>query len=247
MYSTAVYSYIPRQTVVLYSGTSARRYDIVYANNLKLNKGVSNQIQFQFLNQEQKPVDLTDKTISFRLISYDGSEVFFRKELTILLALKGLAQLEVTPAELTMVNPELCSYSLEINEGELPVFVNSDAGARGVIQIVNSVFPSFTPATSITIPSHPSPNISSPVTYSSSVTIGPDLPYATLQLTMDNYTGNIIIRGSTLANTDWYDITAETYANTSSTVGYFIEGYHPYIKIDFANSTGGNISTLMIR
>ena len=70
----------------------------MYANNLKLNKGVSNKIQFQFLNQEQKPVDLTGKTISFRLISYNGSEVFFRKELTILLALKGLAQLEVTSA-----------------------------------------------------------------------------------------------------------------------------------------------------
>ena len=247
MYSTTVYSYIPRQTVVLYSGTSARRYNIMYANNLKLNKGVSNKIQFQFLNQEQKPVDLTGKTISFRLISYNGSEVFFRKELTILLALKGLTQLEVTSAELSMVNPELCSYSLEINEGELPVFVNSDAGARGVIQVVNSVFPSFIPATSIQIPSHPTPNITHSVTYNSSVVSGPDLPYATVQVGLDSYTGNVTVRGSTLPNTDWYDITSETYANTSSTVGYFIEGYHPYIKVEFANSTGGNISTLMIR
>jgi hypothetical protein len=219
----------------------------MYANNLKLNKGVSNKIQFQFLNQEQKPVDLTGKTISFRLISYNGSEVFFRKELTILLALKGLAQLEVTSAELSMVNPELCSYSLEINEGELPVFVNSDAGARGVIQVVNSVFPSFIPATPIQIPSHPTPNITYSVTYNSSVVSGPDLPYATVQVGLDSYTGNVTVRGSTLPNTDWYDITSETYANTSSTVGYFIEGYHPYIKVEFANSTGGNISTLMIR
>ena len=34
----------------------------VYAKPLTLNKGVDNKIQFQFLNQEQKPVDITGKS-----------------------------------------------------------------------------------------------------------------------------------------------------------------------------------------
>ena len=247
MYSTTVYSYIPRQTVVLYSGTSARRYNIVYANTLKLNKGVTNKIQFQFLNQEQKPINITDLTVSFRLINYTGTEVYFRKALTPLLALKGLAQLEVSSDELAGVNPELCSYSLEVNEGELPVFVGANSEARGIIQVIDSVFPSYTPAIEISIPSHPTANATNIVTYNSSVVYGPELPYATMQVAMEDFTGNITVHGSTIPNSEWYDIQTETYANSSDTVGYFIEGYHPYIKVEFANSTGGNISTLLLR
>ena len=58
MYSTSVSYYIPRQTVVLYSGSSPRSYQTVYAKNLKIHKGIDNTLQFQFINQDQKPVDL---------------------------------------------------------------------------------------------------------------------------------------------------------------------------------------------
>ena len=58
-YSTSVYLYTPRQQIVLFGGNSARRYEIVYAKNLTLNKGVLNTLQFQFINQQQKPVDIT--------------------------------------------------------------------------------------------------------------------------------------------------------------------------------------------
>ena len=54
MYSTSVKIYTPRQTVVLYSGSSPRRYMTVYSKNLKIHKGIDNQIQFQFINQDQK-------------------------------------------------------------------------------------------------------------------------------------------------------------------------------------------------
>ena len=86
MYSTSVYLFTPRQIVVFFSGNSARRYQLVYAKNLKLNKGVDNKLQFQFLNQEQKPVDITNLEITFRLISYDGTEILLRKGVTQTLA-----------------------------------------------------------------------------------------------------------------------------------------------------------------
>ena len=50
-----------------------------YAKTLTLHKGVDNQIQFQFLNQEQKPIDITGKEITCRIISYDGSQVLLNK------------------------------------------------------------------------------------------------------------------------------------------------------------------------
>ena len=53
----------------------------VYAKPLTLNKGVDNKIQFQFLNQEQKPVDITGKSITCRVLNYNGTAVLLRKAL----------------------------------------------------------------------------------------------------------------------------------------------------------------------
>lgn len=159
MYSTQVYYYTPRQTVVVFVGTSTRRYNTVYAKNLKLHKGVDNKIQFQFLNQEQKPVNITDKEILCRIISADGTTVLLQKLLTLQLPLTGLALLEVNASELLDIDAQLCGYSLEVPDGafEYPVFVDSEAGGRGVIQIVNSILPPFIPSTNVTIPSHEEP------------------------------------------------------------------------------------------
>ena len=74
MYSTSVFYYVQRNIVVLLSGYSPRRYMPVYAKPLTLHKGVDNQIQFQFLNQEQKPVDITGKSITCRILNYTGND-----------------------------------------------------------------------------------------------------------------------------------------------------------------------------
>ena len=109
MYSTNVYKFKPRQVVVLYSGNSTRRYQIVYAKNLTLNKGVDNIIQFQFLNQEQKFIDISSFDITFRLINYTGKEILFRKALTATLPLTGIAELV-----LELKNPNKKLYYNEV-------------------------------------------------------------------------------------------------------------------------------------
>ena len=79
MYTTSVYVYTQRQIVVLLSGNSPRKYMPVYAKPLTLHKGVDNKIQFQFLNQEQKPVDITGKSITCRILKYDGRPFLFEE------------------------------------------------------------------------------------------------------------------------------------------------------------------------
>lgn len=248
MYSTAVYNFIPRQQVVVYSGDSTRRYKLVYAKNLNLNKGVDNKIQFQFLNQEQKPVDITGKEISFRLISYDGTEVLLRKALTPLLPLTGLANLIVTAAELINIDTQYCSYSLEIPDGDLDVavFVDSEAGARGQIQLVNSVLPSHIPSQTITIPSHePVSNVG--VTYYSSIVNTKGNSVVTFQSHVANYSGNVQIQGSTAQAIGWYNIgPTNTFTQETATFGYTVEGFHPYVRLQFV-STGGEVPNILIR
>ena len=248
MYSTSVYLFTQRQIVVTYSGNSARRYQIVYAKTLKLNKGVDNRIQFQFLDQEQKKVDISDNEITFRLISYDGSEVLLQKALSPTLPVNGLTELITTSSELEDIDPQFCSYSLEIDSGNynLPVFVNSEAGARGAIQVVNSVLPGFVPSADITIPSHSIPN-SSTETYYSSVINTSDNAILTIQPYMDGFSGTVQVQGSTEPDADWYNIgDLYTYLDESASEGYIIEGYHPYVRVKFV-STQGDVTSILAR
>ena len=107
MYSTSVFYIIQRQIVVLLSGLSPRKYMPVYAKPLTLHKGVDNQIQFQFLNQEQKPVDITGKEITCRIINNEGTEVLLRKALTLQLPATGIAALIVNAAEIEDIDKTL--------------------------------------------------------------------------------------------------------------------------------------------
>lgn len=251
MYSTPVFVYTQRQIVVLLFGNSARRYMPVYAKPLTLHKGVDNQLQFQFLNQEQKPVDITGKEITCRIISYDGSEVLLQKGLDTTYALNGLAVLTLNAADIEDIDAQKAHYSLEIPVGafDFPVFVDQNAGARGDMNIVNSVLPAFVPSANISIPTgQPFPNLDPNVspgnalpnanTYYSSVMSTEDNSILTLQVGLHQYNGDILIEGSTIVDGDWYPITTSAYSNNSNTQGFTVVGYHPYVRMSFTSNAG---------
>lgn len=256
VYSTSVFIYTQRQIVVLLSGTSPRKYMSQYAKTLTLHKGVDNQIQFQFLNQEQKPVDITGKSITCRIINADGTEVLINKALRLQLPLTGIAVLELNAADIEDVSPQKAHYSLEIPIGEFdfPVFVDQNAGARGDMNIVNSVLPSFVPSEQITIPSgQPFPNLAqanldlfgqNTYTYYSSVVNTEDNPVLTIQVQYDNFNGDVVVEGSTQPDTEWYPITENSYANVSDTFGYTIVGYHPFVRVAFVSDQGEVVKIL---
>ena len=216
MYATSVFIYTQRQIVVLLYGNSVRKYMPVYAKPLTLHKGVDNKIQFQFLNQEQKPVDITGKTITCRIINYNGTEVLINKALTLELAATGIAALYLNAADLENIDAQQAHYSLEIPVGEFdfPVFVDQNAGARGDMNIVNSVLPSFIPSESISIPTgQPFPNLdpnnsaNNPLPnaniYYSSIINTEDNPVLTLQTQLVGYNGTVGIEGSTVISGGW--------------------------------------------
>jgi hypothetical protein len=218
-----------------------------YAKPLTLNKGVDNQIQFQFLNQEQKPVDITGKSITCRIINYEGNVVLLQKALTLQLPATGIAALFLGPADLAGIDAQKCYYSLEIPVGafDYPVFVDSNAGARGDMNIVNSVLPSFVPSMPISIPTgqvfpntNPDSNANVDLTYYTSVVDTNDSPILTLQAQYIDYYGNIAIEGSTIVDGDWYPILTDTYTSETDTKGYVVQGYHPYIRMQFESNNG---------
>lgn len=258
MYSTSVYYYIPRHNVVLSQGSSARRYDTVYAKNLTLHKGVKNKLQFQFLNQDQKPINLTGSEVKFRLISDDGNKILITKLLSTsptdgALPLTGIAVLTVNELELAIVNSQLAKYSLEIiNTGTTgsgyPIYTDDHSGARGTVQIVNSVIPNLMPSHEVTIPNHQYPTESNPITFYSSIFSTPARSF-TMQIFYESYTGTVKLMGNTTQTDDWYyiDDVEFSYTNQSTTIGYQLDtGIHPFYRLEFV-ATNGDITKILIR
>jgi len=261
MYSTTAYLYQQIQPVILVDITGAyfdRRWQPVYAKNLTLNLGVDNVILFQFQNQDQKPVNITGATFTFRIISQNGQDLLFSKELVSLSNQLGRAKVTITAEESMHFQEQPANWSIEISSGVLnqAVYTDDKCSARGVIDIVNSVFPAFVASRILTIPSQ-APDSS--IYYSSTVTTDGS-PLTTFQLDTANYTGTIAVQGATdaTANTvEWYNIDFQDLATgntvseltvTSSTSrrGINVQGYHPYLRLEFGISNG-NVDLISYR
>jgi hypothetical protein len=266
LYSTPIYYYIQRQLAIVYTGSSPRRYQNVYAKQLKLNKGADNRIQFQFLNQEQKPVDITGKEITFRIISKDDTTILLQASLTPVLALTGIAEIRITSDILTTIPAQIASYSIQLPDDigyNVSAYVDSSLGGRGTIEIVDSVLPSYVPSSVITINTN---NVTSNITDSNGNVSGQYYSFVfstnfdrqtTFQIPIDTYTGNIVIQGSIDGTSDWYEINTLDYSDANApytlTDSTTVVGYHPFIKFQFngsatiANNTLNSIGNILAR
>ena len=162
MYSTQVYLYQQLTRVLLMDTGSGEtfiyRYDPVYAKRLTINKGVDNVLLFEFINQEQKPVNITGSTFMFRVINTESNELLLQKPMTILNAATGRAKVEFDGSELLEVLAQPASYSIQRTQPgggySDAVFVDAQAGARAPIDIVDSVLPQFVPSAPLIIPTN---------------------------------------------------------------------------------------------
>ena len=130
------------------------RYDPVYAKPLTINKGVDNVLLFEFINQEEKPVNITGSTFLFRVINTAGDQLLIEKPMVTLNAATGRAKVTLTTAELLEVLAQPANYSIQRSSGNLveAVFTNAQAGARAPATIVDSILPQHVPSAPLTIP-----------------------------------------------------------------------------------------------
>ena len=272
MYSSPVYLYQQIHRVLLLdsSGTGAvfqRRWDPVYAKNLTLNKGVDNVLLFEFVNQDQKPVNITGSEFRFRVINTAGNDLELEKAMTIISPTVGRAKVTITADESLVLPSDPCSYSIERISGNLneAVFVDDKAGGRGTINIVDSVFPEFKPSEPLTIPTIYGPQ---EYEYYSNDQDLPDwamtrsFPYSgidierytsqvptngqsltTFRLNMEHFTGTIKAQAADDYQSVWHDIgEVHTYQNQNQPVFINVQGHYPLIRLAI-NQYNGDITS----
>lgn len=265
MYSTTIYLYQQITKVLLIDtggGSFTYRYNPVYAKTLTVNKGVDNVLLFEFINQEEKPVNITGSQFVFRLLNQTGDQVLVEKPMTVLSPTVGRAKVVLDSQDTINLIAEPASYSIQRTQGSYveAVYVNADSGARGNCNIVDSILPQFIMSEELTIPDiygksqqvqpgpsnwpdwalQPQPVNTTQLTefYSSHMeTTGQGL--TTVQADLDVFTGTIKFQAAETYQSVWYDVTPSyEYLAESGTKYWNIVGFHPLLRMALNNSQG---------
>jgi hypothetical protein len=267
MYSTTAYLYQQIQNVLLVDTSGAYftvRYEPVYAKPLTINKGVDNVLLFEFINQDQKPVNITGSSFVFRVINQQGTEILVEKEMTILAPVLGRVKVQLTPADTDAWEAQTAGWSIERTSGDYKqaVFVDADAQGRGVVYIQDSVYPEFVDSEVITIPFVTGPPLYPqvppitgpsaislsyennyqpvvlPLTYSSQIS-APNQSFHTFRLKMNQFTGNVIVQGAGDYEETFVDVSNNySYYNESDTQYINVSGFFPLLRLQI-NQWGG--------
>jgi hypothetical protein len=253
---TQIYYYTQRQSVVLSSAAAAiatRGYQTVYTKELIVTRGTDNLLEFVFINQDQKPVNLSNTTVIATVMDSTGSTILLEKQLTAVLPVTGIMSLGITSSETDSLPVERCVYSIQVvnnSLGKTSAYVDARGGSRGILNVVNSALPDFKPSTALSTGTHawpPGSGLANSVTYTSGIFDTQGRENFSVQITYTNFTGNTKIEGSTVSDFSVpYNITspveyAVTDSTTSNSIGYTgtvginVDGYHPFIRLSITN------------
>ncbi len=265
MYSTTVYLYQQITKVLLVDtsgGYFTARYDPVYAKTLTVNKGVDNVLLFEFINQEEKPVNITGSSFVFRLMNQAGDVLLLEKSMETLSSTLGRVKVVLDSADTINITAQPGSYSIQRTSGNYvqAAYVDANSQARADCNIVDSVLPSFIPSGELTIPTiygkapqvQPGPTnwpdwalTPPPVNttqlsefYSSYIpTNGQRL--TTIKMDLDTFTGTVKVQAAENYESVWYDVTdSTTYLSETGTVYINVVGYHPLLRVAINNAKG---------
>lgn len=265
MYSTTIYLYQQITKVLLVDtsgGYFTARYDPVYAKQLTVNKGVDNVLLFEFINQEEKPVNITGSSFMFRLMNQTGDQLLVEKPMVTLSATLGRVKVVLDNADTINITAQPGSYSIQRTAGDYvqAAYVDANSGARADCNIVDSVFPAFVPSEMLTIPTiygkaqqlvpgptnwpdwalYPQPVNTTQLTefFSSHIpTNGQSL--TTVKMDLDHFTGTVKFQAADTYESVWYDVTSSwQYYDETSTQYFNVVGFYPLIRAAFNNSQG---------
>ena len=265
MYSTTIYLYQQIIRVLLIDtsgGYFTARYDPVYAKTLTVNKGVDNVLLFEFINQDQKPVNITGSTFKFRLLNQAGDRLLIEKDMTVLSASLGRVKVVLDTADTIDILAQPGSYSIQRTAGNYvqAAFTDANSGARADCNIVDSVLPEFMASQPVTIPTingknswpqagpssypdwalQPQPQSRNYLTeyYSSEInTTGSSL--TTIKYDLVHYTGTVKVQAAQDYESIWMDVTeSRQYFDETSTQYINVVGFHPLLRLGLNNSQG---------
>ena len=249
MQNLPVYLYNYKLDVTLDLDATVRGVNqVMYQRDLKIQKGIKNQVRVQFKNSDQKNVRIyTTQTFVFSMFDAINQRLLVEKPLQVLdvgsTSTKGLAVLTFTESDTLDLDRTSYKYSIKMLDSDgsyTPAYANTYYGISGTLHLSQDVYPVLQDSTvvdtfiktyndSIQKYEHKSGNIYAEPEYNGNTALHTAAFYLT------NYRGTVYVQG-TLDNTpdtsgNYSTIATRTYNGTSGIDYLNFNGVYSYIRI----------------
>ena len=225
------------------------RYRKVYNRTVKLYRGVSNRIDLNVKNSDEKSLDVTGYSFVFNLVSPETQELILQLDCQVVDITKGKLFATISESQILDIEPGFYQFSVVrelrtvLSDGtyiateKRPVYIDSQYGAVSPIEVSGDVFGQ--PADSFQVSEfnkHVDYSNPADTFYESGIIDGTpetSTPQSlhTFQMYFTNYSGELIIQGSlsnggnpqTWVNLDTVNLTSETmiYRNITGKYNWF--------------------------
>lgn len=249
MQNLPVYLYNYKLDVTLDLDATVRGVNqVMYQRDLKIQKGIKNQVRVQFKNSDQKNVRIYNtQTFVFSLFDAVNRRLLIEKELEVLdaatTATKGLALLTLNESDTLDLDRTSYQYSVRLRDSDgtyTPAYANTYYGMAGTMHLGQDIYPVL--QDSISIPTfvstfnddiqlyeHKSGNIYASPEYNGNTALHTVAYYMTgykgtvyLQATLDNSPGN---------SGNYSTIATRTYTGNTSIDYVNFNGVYSYIRV----------------
>lgn len=220
---------------------------VMYQRDLKIQKGLKNQVRIQFKNSDQKNIRIYNtQTFVFSMFDAINKRTILEKPLSVLdqgtTSTKGLSLLSLSESD--TINLEKSSYQFNIklrdSDGSyMPAYSNTYYGIAGTLHLLNDGFPELTDSTTIqnfnkffnsdTLEyEHFSGDVYAYPEYKSNNGLH------TVAIYMTAYKGTVLIQGtldnSPGPNANYTTIASRTYTGNTSIDSVNFYGIYSYIR-----------------
>ena len=231
----------------------------MYDGHHKLHKGIDNTLRFKIKDTDRKPIDLTNKTVVWKMYDRESRENVLFRYPVVTNAAKGMCSLTVTTADTIMLPEGFYQFAMYTVEDGVEQIIYTDTydNAHGVVEVVDDVYPQFEDS------QETSTFYFDGQTYISSVFDGAgntvkSKSIHTFAIYYEGFTGDVHIQGDlsvqpSSSDNDWFDMTPKlmydpniTINNETGVIGYVVQANVNWIRVTF-NKTAGSITKILLR
>jgi len=255
---TARYLVSNRTAIIANDVGFAVEYRPVYKRTISVYKGIDNDLEFQILNRDQKPVSLSGYEIKF--IAFDEDKnLILEKDAEVLISNKGLCKVIVGDNDLLNVKQQYLSYNIYLvdsNNDKKLTYTDVHYGNSGSIFVSSEAFPG--PRDTYQVSQFQRETINEPEFISETLEAQPGIngneALHTAAIYSSGYAGTVTVQATlqnqiTGNNTDiWTDISTVTFTGAETEpVAVNFNGVFSYLRFRTSVTPVNTIEKILVR
>jgi len=250
---TAITTYLYKQIVhaTITDTLIGNTMTMHYSPNLKIHRGIDNDIRIQFKNRDQKKVNMAGMSATFVISSDSLGTTLLERTLTPIYPNTGVFVFFLTETDVLSLGDKFYRYGFRVVNGEGRTqigYADDNYGAGGNLEFVDSVYPTFKTSTEETFGSG---DTGSTIYLQEIINRNAAVHTAEVFFSSE-FTGSLEVQASlnptiqSLNDDDFVTISTETYTAQSDPV--FVNFTGVYSAVRFKRSTtSGTLNKVLYR